>query len=81
MRRVGLLALTAVAIAGCANSPPLVDRVSDGRVQGDASRVSIEGGRLNALPLAIAHCARYGRAAQWGHPDGDRSVYTCVVRP
>ena len=81
MRRVGLLALTALTMSACANSAPLVDRVSQGRVEGDATRVSVAGGRLDALPLAIAHCARYGRSAQWGHADGDRSLYTCVARP
>ena len=49
-------------------------------MQGDSAQVSIEGGRLDALPLAIAHCARFGRSAQWSHADNDRSVYDCVAR-
>ena len=82
MRRwVALLVTSTVALAGCADQPPLVDRVSKGQVQGDASHVSVQGGRIDALPLAVIHCARYGRSAQWSHSDGDRSVYDCVARP
>ena len=80
MRRVGLLVLMAITLSACADQPPLVDRMAKGRVQGDASQVSIEGGRLDALPLAIAHCARYGRSAQWGRSENGRSIYNCVPR-
>ncbi len=78
---VVLVGLAALVLAGCADQPPLVDRVSKGQVEGDASRVSIQGGRIDALPLAVIHCARYGRSAQWSHSDGDRSVYDCVAKP
>ena len=81
LRSVALLVTSTVALAGCTGQPPLVDRVSKGQVQGDAGRVSIQGGRIDALPLAVIHCARYGRSAQWSHSDGDRSVYDCVARP
>ncbi|WP_174301131.1 hypothetical protein [Caulobacter sp. S45] len=81
VRGLALLGITGLALAGCANQPPLVDRVSKGQVQGDAGRVSIEGGRIDALPLAVIHCARYGRSARWSHTDGDRSVYDCVAKP
>jgi hypothetical protein len=81
MRWVLMLGLTGALLAGCAGQTPLIDRVSDGRVAGDAEHVSIQGGRLDALPLAVAHCARFGRSAEWSHADGDRSVYTCVAKP
>ncbi len=81
LRGVALLMGAAIALAGCANQTPLVDRFSKGQVQGDASQVSIQGGRIDALPLAVIHCARYGRSAQWSHADGDRSVYDCVAKP
>ena len=80
MRTIAVVALTGAILAGCADQPPLIDRVSRGRVEGDSASVSIAGGRLDALPLAIAHCARFGRSAQWSHSDGDRSVYSCVPR-
>jgi hypothetical protein len=81
MRWAVMFVLMGGCLAGCADQTPLIDRVSKGRVMGDASQVSVEGGRLDALPLAIAHCARFGRSAQWSHADGDRSVYDCVAHP
>jgi hypothetical protein len=80
MRRLAAAALTLGMLTGCAGQTPLIDRVSDGKVVGDAERVSILGGRLDTLPLAVAHCARFGRSAEWSHADGDRAVYTCVAR-
>ncbi len=71
LHKVLLLAGAALTLAACADQPPLVDRVSKGQVQGDAARVSIQGGRIDALPLAVIHCARYGRSARWSHSDGD----------
>jgi hypothetical protein len=81
MRWLTTLALASGLLAGCADQPPLVDRLSKGKVMGDQSQVSVEGGRLDALPLAVAHCARFGRSAEWSHADGDRSVYDCVAHP
>ena len=80
MRRWVLLGVAATTLAGCADT----SGPSGGaprRVEGDADQVSILGGRLDALPLAIGHCARFGRSAQWSHADGDRSVYNCVKNP
>ncbi len=81
LRRFALLVGVTIVLAGCADQPPLVDRVSKGQVQGDADRVSIQGGRIDALPLAVLHCARYGRSARWSHAEDDRSVYDCVAKP
>ncbi len=79
MRWVVLLAAAAL-VAGCADTSGPTDGAPR-RVQGDGDHVSILGGRLDALPLAIGHCARFGRSAQWSHADGDRSVYDCVKNP
>ncbi len=79
MRWMTLAAGVSLVLAGCADGP-----TPDGaprRVQGDADQVSILGGRLDSLPLAIGHCARFGRSAQWSHAEGDRSVYACVKNP
>jgi hypothetical protein len=78
---VALLAAASLATAlasACARSPPLVDNLPNGRVQGDAARVSVLGGRWESLPLAVAHCARFGLSAQFDRQDGDRSVFKCV---
>jgi hypothetical protein len=80
MRKVWLGVL-ALVLCGCADSSPLIDRAAGGKLHGDADHVDIAAGRLDALPLAIAHCARYGRSAQWSHADGDHSVYDCVAHP
>ena len=77
MRRAVSVVLVGLWVGGCATAPSEGER----RVVGDAQQVSVAAGRLDALPLAIAHCARYGRAAQWSHADGDRSVYACVHNP
>ena len=80
MRWRVLLVGAALIVSGCADT----SGPSEGaprRVEGDANQVSILGGRLDALPIAIGHCARFGRSAQWSHVDGDRSVYDCVKNP
>ena len=57
MRRgLGLL-LAVAALAGCASQTPLVDSVSKGQVEGDANQVRVQGGRIDALPLAVIHCS------------------------
>jgi hypothetical protein len=72
-------AIVAAALAqGCATSPPLVDKLPGGRVQGDAGHVSVLGARWESLPLAVAHCARFGLSAQFDHMDRDRSIFNCV---
>jgi hypothetical protein len=79
--KLGRLAAAAVAaalLAGCASSPALVDDLPNGRVHGDADHVSVQGGRWEALPLAMAHCARFGLSATFSKLDGDRSVFKCV---
>ncbi len=68
----------AALIAGCASAPPLVDNLPNGRVRGDANHVSVAGGRWEALPLAVAHCARFGLSAEFERLDGDRAVFKCV---
>ena len=76
------VALALVLLAGCASDqPPVVDRLAGARVRGDADRVSVLGGRLDALPLAVLHCARYGRSAQFDRTEGDRSVFRCLIKP
>ena len=80
MRWMRPWALIGLVLTGCAGTPP-PGPASARRVIGDANQVSIAAGRLDALPLAIAHCARYGRSAQWAHMEGARSTYLCVKTP
>lgn len=71
----------AAALAGCATDRPAIDRLPGGRVVGGAERVSVEGPRWDALPLAVAHCARFGRSAEFDHAEAGRSVFRCVAKP
>jgi len=77
-RLIAAAAMSTALLAGCASSPALVDDLPNGRVQGDADHVSVQGGRWEALPLAVAHCARFGLSAEFIKLDGDRSVFKCV---
>ena len=74
--------LCVLMLTSCASSQPrgapLIDHVGAGNVRGDAEQVSVEGGRVDALPLAVFHCAHYHRSAQFVHTDGKRSVFNCV---
>lgn len=75
-----LLALS-LGAAGCAGSSPgLLGQAAD-RVRGDADGAVVAGmeSRVDAYPLAIAHCARFGRSAQFVArvPSGHR--FRCVA--
>ena len=78
-----LVPLSSLTLSACASDqPPVIDRVAGAeRVHGDADHVSVAGGRLDALPLAVFHCARYGRSAQFSRSEDGRSVFDCVTKP
>lgn len=78
LRTLVLSAVGATILSGCASSPALVDDLPNGRVKGDAEHVSVLGGRWEALPLAVAHCARFGTSAEFSRLDGDRAIFRCV---
>lgn len=78
LRIIAASGVALALLAGCASSPALVDDLPNGRVRGDATHVSVLGGRWEALPLAVAHCARFGLSAQFSKLEGDRSVFRCV---
>lgn len=78
--RAGLGAMTlALMLSSCADAPPMIDNLPNGRVRGDINEVSVQGGRWEALPLAVAHCARFSRSAQFVRLNGDRAVFRCVA--
>ena len=69
-------------LSACAADQSLSDRLAGaGRVKGDRETVSVfgMGSRVDALPLAIGHCARYGRSAQFSMRRGESYVFTCVA--
>lgn len=67
IRKLG--ALTAMLLLGaCASDMSLSDRLAGSdRVSGDADGVRVfgMGSRLEALPLAVGHCAKFHRSAQF----------------
>jgi hypothetical protein len=76
-----IVAVLGLMLTGCATDRPAIDRLPGGRVLGDAERVSVEGPRWDALPFAVAHCARFGRSAEYDRTEGGRSEFRCVAKP
>ncbi len=60
--------LLLILLGGCASNESFSDRLAGrDRVHGDADGVTVSGfgSRVEALPLAVGHCARFGRSAQF----------------
>ena len=80
-RAAAVLAAGAL-LAGCSSTESLSDRVAGAsRVRGDADAVSVfkADSRADAFPLAIGHCARFGRSAQYDRRGEDGAyVFRCV---
>ena len=80
MRAILLLLL----LTGCASNVSFSDRLAGpDRVRGDAEQVTVTGlgSRIEALPLAVGHCARFGRSAQFDRraEGGGAYVFRCVA--
>ena len=76
-------ALGTGALAGCASDESFSDRLAGrDRVHGDAEGVTVSGfaSRVEALPLAVGHCARFGRSAQFDVRTDDGAYrFRCVT--
>ena len=70
-------------LTGCAADESLTDRLAGGdRVRGDAEGVTVTGftSRVEALPLAVGHCSRFGRSAQFDRKEPDGAYrFACVA--
>lgn len=79
MRAIILLVL----LTGCATDVSLSDRLAGrDRVVGDTDRVTVNdmGSRVEALPLAVGHCAKFGRSAQFDRKaEFEAYVFRCVA--
>lgn len=77
--RSGLIAMV-LALGACA-STSLTEVLSRGAVKGDAERVSVAASSAGeGLPLAVAHCARFRRSAQFAARETPgRYRYRCVA--
>ena len=79
LRIAATLAATA-ALAGCASASP-IERLLGGHAEGDADGVVVLGLRgLDALPVAVAHCARFKKDAERRGRDPRGASYACVAR-
>ena len=80
--RTAAIAAVMLALGGCASNVSLSDRLAGGnRVRGDAESVTVTGmgSRVEALPLAVGHCGKFGRAAQFAaRAEGGAYVFSCV---
>ena len=80
MRAAAVMA-TAVLLAGCASDVSFSDRLAGrDRVRGDAEGVQVFGigSRVDALPLAVGHCAKFGRAARFTGRIAGGHAFRCV---
>lgn len=75
------LLLGALALAGCVSPSAEVGRVLDRRVQGDAMHAFVPGYTSDlALPFALAHCNRFGKATRFRRMEAGGALYDCVDR-
>ena len=83
MRVLAMSAAAALLLSGCGSMGyALGGRVAGGdRVHGDADAVTVTGmdSRVDAFPLAIAHCARFGRSAQFAGRTAGGHAFRCVA--
>ena len=75
--------LLMLMLSGCASDVSFSDRLAGrDRVSGDAEGIVVRGlgSRVEALPLAVGHCARFGRSAQFDRKDEDGAYrFRCVA--
>ena len=76
----GLLIGALMLCAGGCVSP--VAAVLGNRVTGDAEHVQVNSASsaFEGMPLAVAHCSRFGKSARYARSDGGKPIYDCVTR-
>ncbi len=81
--RVTATAILVLTLGGCASDVSLSDRLAGrDRVHGTADSVEVSGmgSRAEALPLAVGHCAKFRRSAQFTSKTAEGSyVFACVA--
>ena len=72
--------LAALLLGGCASGDSLVEVLAGDRVEGDAERVLVRGFAdvASATPLAVAHCHRFKRSAQYEARAAGAIRFRCV---
>ena len=77
----GVVISGALLLGGCAADVSLSDRLAGAdRVHGDRNEVTVSrmGSQVESLPLAVGHCARFHRSAQFARKAGGSYVFSCV---
>lgn len=81
IRHLTPIALILLSACACASAVSLSDRLAGAdRVRGDEAGVHVFGmaSRLEALPLAVGHCAKFHRAARFTRRIPNGHVFACV---
>ena len=81
MQAVAGLMAASVLLSGCAAAgEQLLQRAIGGHVSGDASQALVQDmpSAADALPLAIAHCTRFGKKAQFARRAGQDHLFRCT---
>ena len=83
MRVWAMSATVALLLGGCGSTGFALGQraTAPDRVRGDAEGVRVFGmdSRVDAYPLAIAHCARFGRSAQYAGRAERGHAFRCVA--
>ena len=81
MRRTLVLIGLTLALAACADAPQrTLEHVLDKRVEGGPDHAFVPGypNSLDALPFALAHCNRFGKAARFRRLERGGALFDCV---
>jgi hypothetical protein len=91
LRRAGLFGGMArslpLVLAACGGSPTgesahIYPGLFGQNVVGNETYVTVSNvyNEIDALPLAEAHCGKYGRSARFNHMERIRAIFDCVPR-
>ena len=73
------LTFVAIVLAGCASTPDAAKVISGTEYAVTVSYAETSAGSGSMLPVAEAHCAKYGRHAQFVAKSADFSgIFNCV---
>jgi hypothetical protein len=80
MRLVTVVFLASAILSGCAADAHIYPGLFGQRVVGNENYVTVSNvwNEMDALPLADAHCAKYGKSARFTHMEDYRAIYDCV---
>jgi hypothetical protein len=83
MLHTGAIIALALALAACADAPEhAVEHVLDRHVEGGPDHAFVPGypNSLDALPFAMAHCSRFGKAARFRRLEHGGALFDCVEK-